>query len=217
MASCWVLALVACLSCGVTICVVFPLFLATDLGLKAFGIAAIAAGLCSVGCSAVYFLQRSRRERYGLYLNANDISCTDVRAYLGSLTWLSYRSLIVETPYLISMILSIRMSAIHGSVFQFLHLQSTVADNIAGGLAMVMNFMGARLWGAGYYGAFWYLSISFLVQFGTLISAIFGVIGIARGSGSLADDFAKDDEKSDFDSVMTPGTFGVFILMIIVR
>merc|ERR1712190_26602 len=145
------------------------------------------------------------------------ITMDDVRECITATGLLSVRSLIVETPYFVSTILSIRMSAVHGTVFQFLYLQSKLVDNIVGGVAMAMNFMGTRLWAGGYYGAFWVLLIWFLVCMCTPLTIIFATIAIAKGRGSLASDFGKDEDAADLDALMTTETFMIYILILLAR
>mmetsp|Transcript_22503 Transcript_22503/g.70734 ORF Transcript_22503/g.70734 Transcript_22503/m.70734 type:complete len:536 (+) Transcript_22503:120-1727(+) len=208
---------IACLGTGAVLGIAFPLFLATELGLQAFGIALGAGEVVVAVITLGFLLQRTQRERYGLGLWLSGISSGEVRAYMGSIGLLAYRSIIVETPYLITVLLAIRMSPEHGAVFQFLHLQTRLSENIVAGFAVAMNFMGARLWSAGYHGAFWNLLCFFLVCLATPIVFVFTGIAIAKGRGSLADDFAANDEKEDFDAILTGGTFAVYVMVVAAR
>jgi len=212
-----ILVVIACLGSAVVLSIVFPLFLATELGLKAFGIAFVAGQIVVATAQLGFLLMRAQRERYGLGLCLSGISSDDVRAYLGSIGLLAYRSVLVETPYLITVLLAIRLSPEHGAVFQFLHLQTKLAENIVSGFAVAMNFMGGRLWSAGYHGAFWNLLWFFSVCLAGPIVLIFTVIAIAKGRGSLANDFAANDEKEDFDAILTDGAFSVYVLVVFAR
>lgn len=212
-----ILVMCSFFSVAVTIGLGLPLFLNTDLGLKAFGIAGAAGEVTQILAVSLFLLQRSQRERYGLVLSVSDITSSDVRTYLGSVGLLAYRSLLVETPYLITMILAIRLGTVQGAIFQFLHLQSKLVDNIVSGFAMAMNFMGSRLWAGGYHGAFWNLLFFFLFFLCTPLTVVFTSIALANGRGRLAELFAADDEKDDFDSVITGGVFAVYILVIVAR
>jgi len=201
----------------VAIALVFPLFLGTDLGLDAFGYAAVASEVVVIACTLLYLLQGSRRARYGLGSCLSGITMVDLYACLGSTGLLSIRSFIVETPYFLSSILAIRMSPVHGTVFQFLYLQTKLIDNIVSGFAMAMNFMGSRLWAGGYYGAFWILFLWFVIAMCTPLAIVFTSIAIAKGRGSLANDFAKEDEAADLDALMTTGVFVAYVLVIVAR
>merc|ERR1711948_185253 len=107
------------------------------------------------------------------------------------------------------------MSPVHGTVFQFLYLQAKLVDNIVGGFAMAMNFMGTRLWAGGYYGAFWIFLFWCLIVVCTPIAIIFMIIALVKGRGSLASDFGKDEEAADLDALMTEGAFAIYILVIL--
>jgi len=212
-----VLVGIAILNSAIVIALVFLLFLQTELGLKAFGIAGVCGELLFLALSVIFLGQASRRKRYGLRFSLSDITKEDVRDCIANTGLLSIRSLIVETPYFVSMILSIRMSAVHGTVFQFLYLQSKLVDNIVGGFAMAMNFMGARLWGGGYHGAFWIILLWFLICMCTPLVVIFASIAISKGRGSLASDFGNDEDVAELDALMSTETFVIYILILLAR
>mmetsp|Transcript_1661 Transcript_1661/g.5146 ORF Transcript_1661/g.5146 Transcript_1661/m.5146 type:complete len:532 (-) Transcript_1661:788-2383(-) len=196
---------------------VYPLFLLTDLGLRAFAVASITGSLTSVVLSLTYLLQRSRRQKFGLGLGLQGISLADVRELGRSFGCLAFRSFVVETPYMLSITLAIRLSPVHGAVFQLLMAQSNMVDRIVAGFAWGINFMGSRLWGGRYFGAFWCLVFGFLLYLATPVAVVFTIIELVRGPDSLAETFAKTAERAYFDAVMTNRVFVFYILIVLAR
>lgn len=201
----------------ISLAVVYPLFTMTDLGLTAFALATAVGAASSLSISLAYLWRQPRRRKFGLDLGLRGIGLAEIRELGRSMGCLAFRSVVSEMPYTLSVMWSIRLSPVHGAVFQFLLTKSSLVDRVATGLAVAMNFTGSRLWAGQYHSAFWNLLSFFLLWCCTPLAVIVALIELLRGQDSLANTFANHAERVYFDAVMTKGTFGIYIALIVAR
>jgi len=215
----YVHVVIACIAVGsaIGLSLVYPLFLATDLGLLAFPISTSIGATVSIALILAYLLRGHRRRRFGLHMGVSGISMADVRELGSSIGFLAFRAFVQETPYMMSVVLTIRISPVHGAVFQFLVSQSGLVDRIVSAFAMGVTFMGARLWGAKYHSAFWNLLYAFVMFLCTPVATVVCMIELFRGQDSLANTFASHSEKAYFQAVMTRSTYTFYLFFILVR
>jgi hypothetical protein len=169
----------------------------TTLGLPAFGIA--------VSISyAVYVLVCERtaggRARYGLdksYVAA--VTVADLRAFAGEIGFVGFRSVFSTVRALVSPLSAIRLGVVEGSVYALLLGLQAPAVLLATA-SSGMNFIGARMIGAGEARAF----TLFCTHYTSILTALCAVVCalLALAGRGVVVDRASDDERGRYRAIV---------------
>lgn len=135
--------------------------------------------------------------------------------FLTSFGMLSLRSLCLNCQKLVSAVLLVRIGVVEAAIYVLLGNLRSIVSNVTTICTFLINFVGSRVYGAGdashitadFRGflAISKFSILFTAGLGALLAIVYGILG-----RDLILAQAADDEKAQYEALLTPALMALF-------